>query len=235
MACTVTHFYPISGTTLTIPSTDFGAQEVGVTVTQAGSSAAVGTLRTALVAGATTTVVVTVTSGTFDLANAITVNNHKTTPVPTNSSTSSSSSSKGSGDGGGGGGGGGGGQGGNFSALLGKGSAASADTSVAFTGRRPKGKKQLTNAMQSTLRGVGSMLADLREQHAKEKLAMYAIEQAELKAGPSIGQGLGKFVGRAAGNKRRGAVDPVPAGYVEKSVEKSSYRIMHSVWCNSYA
>ena len=207
-----------------------------MTVTQAGSSAAVGTLRAALVAGATTTVVVTVTSGTFDLANAITVNNHKTTPVPTNSSTSSSSSSKeGGGDtGGGGGGGGGGGQGGNFSALLGKGSAASADTSVAFTGRRPKGKKQLTNAMQSTLRGVGSMLADLREQHAKEKLAMYAIEQAELKAGPSIGQGLGKFVGRAAGNKRRGAVDPVPAGYVEKSVEKSSYRIMHSVWRDSY-
>ena len=216
MASTVIHFTPFPGTTLTIPSTDFGAQAVGVAVTQAGSSAAVGTLRTALVAGATTTIVVTVTSGTFDLANAITVNDHKTTPVPTNSSSSSSNGS---------GGGGGSGQGGEGSALLGTKSAASTDTSVAFTGRRPKGKKQLTNAMQSTLRGVGAMLADLREEHAKEKLAMYAIEQAEMKAGASMGKGSGKFVGRAAGNKRRGAVDPVPAGYVEKSGEKNALKV----------
>ena len=225
MASTVIHFTPFPGTTLTIPSTDFGAQAVGVAVTQAGSSAAVGTLRTALVAGATTTIVVTVTSGTFDLANAITVNDHKTTPVPTNSSSSSSNGS---------GGGGGSGQGGEGSALLGTKSAASTDTSVAFTGRRPKGKKQLTNAMQSTLRGVGAMLADLREEHAKEKLAMYAIEQAEMKAGASMGKGSGKFVGRAAGNKRRGAVDPVPAGYVEKSWRKERTQVyIFSVWRDS--
>ena len=68
------------GTTLTIPSTDFGAQGVGVSVSQTGSSATA-TLRTALT-GATTTVVVTPTSGTFDTTNAITINSHATTPIP---------------------------------------------------------------------------------------------------------------------------------------------------------
>ena len=69
------------GTTLTVPSTDFGAQIVGVAVSQV-VSLAVGTLHTPL-NGATTTVVVTPTSGTFDTTNAITINGHATKPVPT--------------------------------------------------------------------------------------------------------------------------------------------------------
>ena len=60
--------------------TDFGAQGVGVAVNQAVSSAA-GTLLTELT-GATTTVVVTPTSGTFDVTNTITVGTHATKPVP---------------------------------------------------------------------------------------------------------------------------------------------------------
>ena len=61
--------------------TDFGAQIVGVAVSQV-VSLAVGTLHTPL-NGATTTVVVTPTSGTFDTTNAITINGHATKPVPT--------------------------------------------------------------------------------------------------------------------------------------------------------
>ena len=52
-----------------------------MSVSQTGSSATA-TLRTALT-GATTTVVVTPTSGTFDTTNAITINGHATTPIPT--------------------------------------------------------------------------------------------------------------------------------------------------------
>ena len=68
--------------TLTIDSVDFtAAQAVGVSVTQAVSGA-VGTLATAL-DGATTTVVVTPTSGTaFDTTNKINVNNFAAKPVP---------------------------------------------------------------------------------------------------------------------------------------------------------
>ena len=71
----------MDGTTLTIASTDFGAQGIGVAVRQA-NSLAVGTLLTAL-NGSTTTIVVTSTNGTFDATNAITVGTHATTPVPT--------------------------------------------------------------------------------------------------------------------------------------------------------
>ena len=69
--------------TLTIDSVDFTAepQAIGVSVTQAVSGA-VGTLATAL-DGATTTVVVTPTSGTaFDTSNEINVNNFAVKPVP---------------------------------------------------------------------------------------------------------------------------------------------------------
>ena len=67
---------------LTIASTNFGSQAVGVAVTQANSGAG-GTLGTALT-GATTTVVVIPTNGAvFDLVNVITVNGHGSTPVPT--------------------------------------------------------------------------------------------------------------------------------------------------------
>ena len=71
------------GTTLTIPLTNFGAQSVSVAVSQAVSGAA-GTLHTALT-GATTTVVVTTTSGTFGTGvwNVITINGHAADPVPT--------------------------------------------------------------------------------------------------------------------------------------------------------
>ena len=69
------------GTTLTIPSTDFGVQGVGVDVTQTGSTAT-GTLLEAL-AGATNTIVVARTSGTFDTSNVVTVNGHANKPVPT--------------------------------------------------------------------------------------------------------------------------------------------------------
>ena len=68
------------GTTLTIKSTNFGVQGVGVAVSQAVSLAA-GTLHTEL-AGATTAVVVAPTSGTFDTTYAITVNSHVNTPIP---------------------------------------------------------------------------------------------------------------------------------------------------------
>lgn len=74
--------YVQSPVALTIPSTNFGKQTVGVAVTQAVSLAA-GTLHTEL-DGATTTVVVIPTSGTFNTTNAITVNtNYTTTPTPT--------------------------------------------------------------------------------------------------------------------------------------------------------
>ena len=77
--------YVQSPVALTIPSTNFGKQTVGVAVTQAVSLAA-GTLHTEL-DGATTTVVVTPTSGTFDTTNAITVNNNYVTkPIPTQTS-----------------------------------------------------------------------------------------------------------------------------------------------------
>ena len=71
------------GTTLTIPLTNFGAQSVSVAVSQAVSGAA-GTLHTALT-GATTTVVVTTTSGTFGtgVSEVITINGHAAEPVPT--------------------------------------------------------------------------------------------------------------------------------------------------------
>ena len=69
------------GTTLTIPSTDFDAQIVGVAVSQVVSLAS-GTLHTPL-NGATTTVVVTPTSGTFDTTNAITILGHAIKPIPT--------------------------------------------------------------------------------------------------------------------------------------------------------
>ena len=68
--------------TLTIPSTDFGAQVKGVAVTQAVSGAA-GTLDAAL-SVATTTVVVTATNAiSFDSTHAITVGGHANKPVPT--------------------------------------------------------------------------------------------------------------------------------------------------------
>ena len=68
--------------TLTIPSTDFGKLNAGVSVTQTGSGAT-GTLATLLTA-ATTTVVVTPTSNiAFDTTNAIIVGGHANKPIPT--------------------------------------------------------------------------------------------------------------------------------------------------------